>query len=47
MSFIVRRSCELKAVSAEVFRAACSIEWVRRLLGDLEQRQRIYDAMTI
>ena len=46
MSFIVRRSCELKAVGAEVFRAACSIEWIRQLLGGLEQRRRIYDATT-
>ena len=46
MSFIVRRSFELKAVGAEVFRAACSVEWIRRVLGDVEQRRRIYDAAT-
>jgi hypothetical protein len=46
MSFIVRRSWELKAVGAEVFRAACSIEWIRLSLGDVEQRRRIYDAST-
>jgi hypothetical protein len=46
MSFIVRRSCELKAVGAEVFEAACGIEWIRQLLGETEQRRRIYDALT-
>jgi hypothetical protein len=46
MSFIVRHSYELKAVGAEVFRTACSIEWIRQVLGDVEQRRRIYDATT-
>jgi hypothetical protein len=46
ISFIVRRSWELKGVGAEVFRAACSIEWIRQVLGDVEQRRRIYDATT-
>jgi len=46
MSFIVRHPCELKAVGAEVFRAACSMKWVRRALGDVDQRRRIYDATT-
>ena len=46
MSFIVRQSCELKAVGAEVFRAACSIEWIREILGGLKQRRRFYDATT-
>jgi len=46
MSFIVRQSCELKAVGAEIFRAACSIEWIREILGGLKQRRRFYDATT-
>lgn len=46
MSFIVRLSGELKLAGAEVFFAACSIEWIRQTLGNLGQRHRIYDAVT-
>jgi len=46
MSFIVRHSNELKGVGAEVFRAACSIEWIREILGGLQRRRRFFDATT-
>jgi hypothetical protein len=45
-SFIVRRVAELKAVGATVLQAAFCIELVREVLGGLEQRKRVFDAVT-
>jgi|HubBroStandDraft_4_1064222.scaffolds.fasta_scaffold142446_1 hypothetical protein len=46
MSFIVRRASELKCAGAEILQVALSSERVRKILGDLDQRVRIYDALT-
>jgi hypothetical protein len=45
-SFIVRRAAELKAVGAEVLRDALCVELVRKVLGGLEKRKRVFDALT-
>jgi hypothetical protein len=46
LSFIVRRALELKTAGVEILHAACSIELVFQMLGGLERRRRIYDAVT-
>jgi hypothetical protein len=45
-SFIVRNAAELKAAGATVLAAAFSSELVRRGLGGLEKRKRVFDAFT-
>ena len=45
-SFIVRNAAELKAAGAKVLAAAFSSELVRRELGGLEKRKRVFDAFT-
>ena len=45
-SFIVRNAAELKAAGATVLAAAFSNELVRRVLGGLEKRTRMFDAVT-
>jgi len=46
MYFIVRRASELKVAGAEIFHAALSSELVGQILGGVEQRIRVYDALT-
>ena len=44
--FIVRSAAELKGVGATVLEAAFSSELVRRVLGGLGKRKRLFDAVT-
>ena len=46
MSFIVRQAVELKAAGVEILQAACPLGLVQQVLGGLEQRHRLYDAVT-
>ena len=45
-SIIVRRASELKALGATVLQAAFSIGLVRKVLGGLGKRKRLFDAVT-
>ena len=46
MSYIVRCATELKAAGVEILQAACPLDLVEQVLGDLEQRHRWYDKVT-
>ena len=45
-SFIVRNAAELKAAGAKILATAFSSQLVRRVLGGLGKRKRVFDAVT-